>query len=109
MISLPVTIQHKLNQTPAIMKNIQVHQSFVCPAIPSRLSRTNRSFPILAFIAILAGCLLFGSVAQAQVNQLRFDFEDAPGTTTASDASLGGVIVSLVMQTNGGAAFDGHG
>ena len=77
------------------MKNIKVHQSFVRHTVPSRLSRTNRSFPILAFIAVFAGCLLSGNVAHAQVNQLRFDFEDAPGTTTSSDNSLGGVIVYL--------------
>src|ERR1035437_2365346 len=91
------------------MKNLKVHHSLGCPAIPSRLSRTKMSFPILAFIAVFAGCLLSGNVAHAQVNQLRFDFEDAPGTTTASDTSLGGVVVPLQMQTNSGALFDGHG
>jgi hypothetical protein len=103
--------QSRINSTNSQppMKNNTVHQSFVCHTVPSRLSRTNRSFPILAFIALFAGCLLSGNVAHAQVNQLKFDFEDAPGTTTASDTSLGGVAVTLGMQTNNGTAFDGHG
>src|ERR1039458_8039906 len=101
MISLPVTIPHRLNQTPAIMKNIQVHQSFVCPAISSRLSRTSASFATLAVLAVFAGCLCSGTVARAQLptNQLHFAFTDAPGgTTTHSDASLNpGAISSLLF------------
>ena len=62
------------------MKNNKVHQSFVCHTVPSRMSRTNRSFPILAFIAIFAGCLLSGNVAHA-APVLRFSFEDAGNTT----------------------------
>src|ERR1039458_5711849 len=103
MISLPVTIPHRLNQTPAIMKNIQVHQSFVCPAISSRLSRTSASFATLAVLAVFAGCLWSGTVARAQVptNQLHFAFTDASGTTTPSDTSLNpGAIVTTVTMYN---------
>src|ERR1017187_4313021 len=103
MISLPVTIQHKLNQTPAIMKNIQVPQSFVCPAISSRLSRTCASFANLAVLAVFAGCLWSGTVARAQLptNQLHFAFTDASGTTTPSDTSLNpGAIVTTVTMYN---------
>src|ERR1017187_8346959 len=103
MISLPVTIQHKLNQTPAIMKNIQVPQSFVCPAISSRLSRTSASFATLAVLAVFAGCLCSGTVARAQLptNQLHFAFTDASGTTTPSDTSLSpGAIVTTVTMYN---------
>src|ERR1039457_1024695 len=103
MISLPVTIQHKLNQTPAIMKNIQVPQSFVCPAIPSILSRTSASFATLAVLAVFAGCLWPGPGARAQVptNQLHFAFTDASGTTTPSDTSLNpGAIVTTVTMYN---------
>jgi len=59
------------------MKNLKVHQPLVCPAIPSRLSRINRSFPILALIAVFAGCLLSGNAAHAQTPVLRFSFEDS--------------------------------
>src|ERR1039458_7852433 len=103
MISLPVTIPHRLNQTPAIMKNIQVHQSFVCPAISSRLSRTSASFATLAVLAVFAGCLCSGTVARAQLptNQLHFAFTDASGTTTPSDTSLSpGAIVTTVTMYN---------
>src|ERR1039457_4584172 len=103
MISLPLTIQHKLNQTPAIMKNIQVPQSFVCPAISSRLSRTSASFATLAVLAVFAGCLWPGPGARAQVptNQLHFAFTDASGTTTPSDTSLNpGAIVTTVTMYN---------
>src|ERR1035437_8949455 len=101
--NLPVPIQHKFNKVPATMKNLKVHQSIVCPAIPSRLSRTNRSFPILAFIAVFACLLLAGNLGRAQVptNQLHFAFTDASGTTTPSDTSLNaGAIVTTVTMYN---------
>ncbi len=60
-------------------------------------------------MAVFISCLLAGNRANAQVNLLKFDFEDAPGTTTTSDTSLGGASVALVMQANNGTAFDGHG
>ncbi len=64
------------------MKNNKVFQSFVCHTVPPRLSRTtNRSFPILAFIAVFVSCLLAGTVAHAQTPVLRFSFEDAGNTT----------------------------
>ncbi len=79
------------------------------PAVHPRSSWTNFSLSLLAGIIVTAGCLLSGGLAQAQVNLLKFEFEDAPGTTTASDTGLGGVNVSLLMQTNNGTPFDGHG
>jgi hypothetical protein len=90
------------------MKNIKVQQSLVCPAIPPELSRTNRSFPILAFIAVFAGCLMCGTVAQAQqVNLLKFFLTNAPGLTVIpSDTSLGGVSVNLSTYNGAGAAKD---
>jgi hypothetical protein len=86
------------------MKNNKVHQSFVCHTVPSRLSRTNRSFPILTFIAVFAGCLLAGTVGQAApVNLLKFPLTNAPGTTVMpSDTSLGGVNVNLTMYNGAG-------
>ena len=88
------------------MKNNKVHQSFVCHTVPSRLSRTNRSFPILAFIAVFAGCLLSANLAVAQPTlQLRFAFDDGPsGTSTPSDTTGGGVDVTLQMITGAGTA-----
>ena len=95
------------------MKNNKVHQSFVCHTVPSRLSRTNRSFPILAFIAIFAGCLLAGTVGQAApVNLLYFPLTNAPGTVTTnfpSSTSLGGVSVNLGAYNAAGALTDFEG
>jgi hypothetical protein len=64
------------------------------------------SFPILAFIAVFAGCLLSGSVAHAQTPALKFTFEDAPGTTTANS---GIQSVSLTMFNAANVATDLHG
>ena len=90
------------------MKNNKVHQSFVRHTVPSRLGRTNRSFPILAFIAIFAGCLLAGTVGRAApVNLLKFPLTNAPGITVIpSDTSLGGVSVNLSTYNGAGAAKD---
>jgi hypothetical protein len=70
----------------------------------------------LAFIAVFAGFLLAGNLAQAQVptNQLHFAFTDAPGgTTTPSDTSLNpGAIVTTVTMYNAASpavAVDLHG
>lgn len=93
------------------MKNIQAHQSFVRHTVPSRRGRTSLS---LAFIAIVAGCLLAGSLARAQVptNQLHLAFTDGPGgTTTPSDTSLnaGAISTTLTMRNPAGTATDLHG
>ena len=94
------------------MKNNKVHQSFVCHTVPSRLSRTNRSFPILAFIAVFAGCLLAENLAQAQqVNLLWIPFtNNAPSITNMqSNTGLGGVALgstSLGMYSNGPILLD---
>jgi hypothetical protein len=90
------------------MKNNKVHQSFVRHTVPSRLSRTNRSFPILAFIAVFAGCLLAGTVGQAApVNLLYFPLTNAPGNTfMPSSTSLGGVNVNLNSYSATGTALD---
>src|ERR1035438_4409013 len=101
--------QSRINSTnsQSPMKNNKVHQSFVRHTVPSRLSRTNRSFPILAFIAIFAGCLLAGTVGQAApVNLLYFPLTNAPGTVTTnfpSSTSLGGVSVNLGAYNAAGA------
>src|ERR1035437_7308233 len=102
--------QSRINSTnsQAPMKNNKVHKSFVCHTVPSRLSRTNRSFPILAFIAIFAGCLLSGNVAHAApVNLLKFPLTNAPGITVIpSDTSLGGGSANLSTYNGAGAATD---
>ena len=93
------------------MKNNKVHQSVVCHKVPSRLSRTNRSFPILAFIAVFAGCLLSANLAVAQPTlNLRYTFDDvSTGTTTPSDTSGGGVGVTLQMMGKNGSPSNLHG
>src|ERR1019366_5658815 len=105
--------QSRINSTNSQppMKNNKVHQSFVCHTVPSRLSRTNRSFPILAFIAVFAGCLLSANLAVAQPTlKLRYAFDDvSTGTTTPSDTSGGGVDVTLQMMGKSGSPSNLHG
>ena len=92
------------------MKNNKVHQSFVCHTVPSRLSRTNRSFPILAFIAVFAGCLLAGTVGQAALqNMLFFPLTNGPGTTFSSSTALGGVSATLTTYNSSGTAVNLNG
>src|ERR1019366_3086680 len=104
--------QSRINSTNSQppMKNNKVHQSFVCHTVPSRLSRTNRSFPILAFIAVFAGCLLSANLAVAQPTlKLRYAFDDiSSGTTTPSDTSGGGVNVTLQMLNKNGGSTNLH-
>src|ERR1035437_4574940 len=92
--------QSRINSTnfQPPMKNNKVHQSVVCHTVPSRLSRTNMSFPTLAFIAVFAGCLLSGNVAHAATPVLRFSFEEALGTSNLNVQS------ALVILTNFDAA-----
>lgn len=85
------------------MKNIQVHQSFVRHTVPSGPGRACMS---LAFMGVVAGCLLAENLAQAQTPALDFTFQDAPGTTTASSGST---AVSLTMFNAAGVATDLHG
>ena len=60
----------------------------------------------LAFMGVVAGCLLAENLAQAQTPALDFTFQDAPGTTTASSGST---AVSLTMFNAAGVATDLHG
>lgn len=87
------------------MKKIQVHQSFVRHAVPSRLGLPGKS---LAFIAVFAGCLLAGTVGRATpVNWLYFPLTNAPGNTfMPSSTSLGGLSVNLNTYNAAGGAVD---
>ena len=99
------------------MKNIEVHQSFVCRPVPSGQGRTSISLPIFAFIALFAGALLSGNVAwSAPVNLLYFPLTNAPATVTTnfpSSTSLGGVSANsglgLGAYTNSGGLADFEG
>ena len=92
------------------MKNIQVHQPSVRHAVPSRQGRTSMA---LAFIAVFAGCLLAGTVAQAApVNLLYFPLTNAPATVTTSfpsSTSLGGLSVILSAYNAAGNSTDFEG
>ncbi len=78
------------------MKNI-VQKSFVRHTVPSRLGKS------LAFMAVLAGSLLAGAVAQATpVNVLWFPLTNSPGNTFPSDTDLGGVSVTLTSYNSAG-------
>src|ERR1035441_5031980 len=95
--------QSRINSTNSQppMKNNKVHQSVVRHTVPSRLSRTNRAFPILAFIAVFAGCLLAGTVGQAALqNMLFFPLTNGPGTTFSSSTALGGVSARSEEHTS---------
>jgi len=78
------------------MKNLKevTDHLFVCGFL--QIEPDKQVFSNPCFTAIFA-CLLSGSLRQAQVI-VKVDFEDAPGTTTSSDASLGGVVVALVCR-----------
>ena len=86
------------------MKNNKVHQSFVRHTVPSRLSRTNMSFPILAFIAVFAGWLLSGNVAHAATPVLRFSFEEALDTINTTSTNTQSAAVVLTNFNAAGAA-----
>src|ERR1700744_3163785 len=60
----------------------------------------------LRWLTLLGGCLLFSSLARAQTPALQFEFEDAPGTTTAS---TGSTSVSLNLFNAAAVATDLHG
>src|SRR5437868_4149862 len=77
--------------------------------ITARSQQTGRLFSIRTALALSMGFMLSGSVAHAQSNLLKFDFEDAPGTSTISDTSLGGVSVSLSLKNGANTATDYHG
>lgn len=92
------------------MKNNKVHQSFVRHTVPSRLSRTNMFFPILAFIAVFAGCLLSGNVAHAATPVLRFSFEEALDTINTTSTNFQSAAVVLTnFNADGAATTNLHG
>jgi len=74
----------------------------------THMFRTIHLIPIfrsLTILAMLAGSMLLGT-AFAQTLQLRYTFEDGPGTTTTSSGAL---PVVLNMVNSAGAAVDLHG
>ncbi len=70
-----------------------------------RLTPTLRS---LALLAMFAGSLL-GRPAAAQTLQLKYTFEDGPGTTTVDDPSSAIYPLSLNLFNAAGTAVDLHG
>jgi len=61
-------------------------------------------------LTFLVSLLLSGGNVSAQTLKLRFPFDDASGTTTASDTSGGGLAVTLNMETQTpGTGVDLHG
>jgi hypothetical protein len=105
--------QSRINSTNSQppMKNNKAHQSFVRHTVPSRLGRTsNRSFPILAFIAVFAGCLLAGNGAHAATPVLRFSFEEALDTiNTTSTNTQSAAVVLTNFDATGAATTNLHG
>ena len=64
----------------------------------------------LAFIAVFAGCLLAGTMAQAApVNLLFFPLINGPGTTFPSSTALGGVSATLTTYNGSGTAVNLNG
>lgn len=61
---------------------------------------------LLAILAMLASSMLLGT-AFAQTLQLRYTFEDGPGTTTTSSGAL--PVVLNMVSGSGLAAVDLHG
>jgi hypothetical protein len=82
-----------------------------CDAVVNPRSPRRQFGSLSTGLAILALCLAFGTsaFAQAPVNLLKFSFDDASGTTTPSDTSLGGVNVSLNMVNGANVATNLHG
>src|SRR5437660_579292 len=81
----------------------------------NRMSNTTSHLPffgrLFQLVAALA-CLLAAGLNSAVVQtlKLRFPFDDASGTTTASDTSGGGLAVTLLMENQtAGNAVDMHG
>src|SRR5258707_3890778 len=75
-------------------------------------SRRNKFIlPVTTVLTFLVSLLLSGGNVSAQTLELRFPFDDAgPGTTTTSDTSLGGLTVTLNMETQtAGTGVDLHG
>src|SRR5258706_10294965 len=62
----------------------------------------------LAILAMLASSLLLGT-AFAQTLQLRYTFEDGPGTTTTNDPSSAIYPLALNMLSASSSAVDLHG
>jgi len=64
----------------------------------------------LAILAMIAGCMMLGT-AYAQNLQLRYTFEDSPGTTTTDDPSsaIYPVTLNMVSNTAAGLPVDLHG
>ena len=62
----------------------------------------------LAFLAMLAGSMLMGT-AFAQTLQLKYTFEDGPGTTTTDDPSSAIYPLALNLFNSAGSAVDLHG
>src|SRR5262249_33103827 len=68
------------------------------------------AFGLFTGLVVLCGLAVGLNSALAQTLQLRFPFDDPPGsTTTASDTSGGGLSVTLSMQTATSIAVDMHG
>jgi Concanavalin A-like lectin/glucanases superfamily len=84
------------------MKNLKVQPLSVCPPVASRFGWGS----FFIWMVVFAACLLGGNAAQAQTPALKFTFEDAPGTTTAS---TGSTSVSLFIVNAANAATDLHG
>src|SRR5882724_7409479 len=79
---------------------------------PKSQSRRNKFIlPLTTVLTFLVSLLLSGGDVSAQTLELRFPFDDAgPGTTTTSDTSLGGLTVTLNMETQTpGVGVDLHG
>jgi len=74
-----------------------------------RTTRLISTLRLLAILAMLAGSMLMGT-AFAQTLQLRYTFEDGPGTTTTNDPSsaIYPVVLNMV-QSDGVTAADLHG
>ncbi|MDB6124638.1 MAG: hypothetical protein JWQ71_3631 [Pedosphaera sp.] len=89
--------------------NFKHHKSMSTRTVITRSQQTLRLFSLMTVLAMGVGFMLSGSLALAQANLFKFDFEDAPGTTTTSDTSLGGASVALSLKNGANAATDYHG